>query len=115
MPPRATTIGAPAGPANRQATDTDSSVSPKCSLISPGTASTPSRTRLVPAATDSSPRSLRKVCLSLLIDSNAPKHSTGTRNELVHCTTRHRTPFAGVAELAHLPEHPSLEGSSAGV
>ncbi len=46
MPPSATTTGAPAGPASRQATDTDSSVPPKCSLISPGTASTPSRTRL---------------------------------------------------------------------
>ena len=44
MPPIATTTGAPAGPARRQAIETDSSVPPKCSLSSPGTASTPSRT-----------------------------------------------------------------------
>ena len=41
--PVATTTGAPAGPVMRQAMETDSSVPPKCSLSSPGTASTPSR------------------------------------------------------------------------
>ena len=72
IPPIATTTGAPAGPASRHAMDTESSVPPKCSLSSPGMASTPSRTWM-PLA-DSSALAGLSLVTSLLIECSTHQH-----------------------------------------
>src|SRR5687768_9381866 len=112
MPPSATTTGPPAGPARRQAIDTDSSVPPKCSFSSPGTASTPSRT-CTPLTAEGAVSTRETGLLSLLIGNAPPR--TQLQPDMSSRADLHGTPTtpAWSEEAAHLPE--LLLASSAGV
>src|SRR6186713_3198159 len=104
MPPIATTTGAPAGPARRHAIETDSSAPPKCSLISPGTASTPSRT-CTPLTTATVESWRLNFVLSLLTEcSNPCSTQRGTRYEPPCGIARHPDDPGMGEEAAHLPD-----------
>ncbi len=108
MPPIATTTGAVAGPASRQAMDTDSSVPPKCSLSSPGTASTPSRTCTAVLLTPMVGTSAREPSFSLLIERS--KSLTGALALSSRADARHLATRNGLSEVRSSAGFERLDG-----